>query len=259
MTMMIWRTATSAAFWNRACLLSMTPSTLHRRMFRSLRQPPNLHACSRSSSCPVPKNNQTCCRMTKRHQNRLTALWPMWYRRVPSLRGHMASQRASGHQLQPRRHHAQRRRASVASAVDHEQRAPRCRFKASKLRKAGETVDSESYMVDTGSKAPTATDTVLQLFSIDTHSLSRVYCSVFSCRKLSDLQMGLTNKCYGFKTIRRILLVDDNLPETFARRTTNTPVLIHGATSHTLICDQRNSTTCWWRVTTVVPVFYTLS
>ncbi|KAL3242056.1 hypothetical protein MRX96_021586 [Rhipicephalus microplus] len=163
------------------------------------------------------------------------------------------------------------RRASVASAVDHEQRAPRCRaevpktrnlqpcrrvatyvvltaaarcyndcmnklmalcdsqevvkfndalrqpFKASKLRKAGETVDSESYMVDTGSKAPTATDTVLQLFSIDTHSLSRVYCSVFSCRKLSDLQMGLTNKCYGFKTIRRILLVDDNLPENFCK------------------------------------------
>ncbi|XP_037276059.2 uncharacterized protein LOC119168997 isoform X1 [Rhipicephalus microplus] len=90
-------------------------------------------------------------------------------------------------------------------------------FKASKLRKAGETVDSESYMVDTGSKAPTATDTVLQLFSIDTHSLSRVYCSVFSCRKLSDLQMGLTNKCYGFKTIRRILLVDDNLPENFCK------------------------------------------
>lgn len=157
MTMMIWRTATSAAFWNRACLLSMTPSTLHRRMFRSLRQPPNLHACSRSSSCPVPKNNQTCCRMTKRHQNRLTALWPMWYRRVPSLRGHMGSQRASGHQLQPRRHHAQRRRASVASAVDHEQRAPRCRAEVPKTRNLQPCRRVATYVVLTAAASATTT------------------------------------------------------------------------------------------------------
>lgn len=90
-------------------------------------------------------------------------------------------------------------------------------YKASKLRKTGETVDSEAYMVDTGSKTPTAVDTVVQLFSIDAHSLSRVYCSVFSSRKLSDLQMGLTNKCYGFRTIRRILFVDDTLPENFRK------------------------------------------
>lgn len=90
-------------------------------------------------------------------------------------------------------------------------------YKGSKLRKSGETVDSESYMVDAGSKAPTALDTVVQLFSIDMHSVSRVYCSVFSSRKLSDLHMGLTNKCYGFRTIRRIVFVDDTLPENFCK------------------------------------------
>lgn len=90
-------------------------------------------------------------------------------------------------------------------------------YKGTKLRKKAETVDSETYMVDVGSKAPTATDTVVQLYSIDTHSVSRVYCVVFSSRKLSDLHMGLTNKCYGFRIIRRIVFVDDTLPENFAK------------------------------------------
>ncbi|XP_070389690.1 serine/threonine-protein kinase haspin homolog isoform X2 [Dermacentor albipictus] len=90
-------------------------------------------------------------------------------------------------------------------------------YKGTKLRKKAESVDSEAYMVDVGSREPTATDTVVQLYSIDTHSVSKVYCVVFSSRKLSDLHMGLTNKTYGFRTIRRIVFVVDTLPENFAK------------------------------------------
>ncbi|KAK8761699.1 hypothetical protein V5799_027034 [Amblyomma americanum] len=87
----------------------------------------------------------------------------------------------------------------------------------SKVNKIEETVDSETYIVDTGNKARGPADTVLQLFVIDTHSASRVYSSVFSCKKLSDLHGGLNNKCFGFRLIRRIVLVQDMLPENFAK------------------------------------------
>ncbi|XP_077520896.1 uncharacterized protein LOC144132393 isoform X2 [Amblyomma americanum] len=90
-------------------------------------------------------------------------------------------------------------------------------FQGSKVNKIEETVDSETYIVDTGNKARGPADTVLQLFVIDTHSASRVYSSVFSCKKLSDLHGGLNNKCFGFRLIRRIVLVQDMLPENFAK------------------------------------------
>lgn len=88
-------------------------------------------------------------------------------------------------------------------------------FKTSKVSKIDETIDSETYIADTG-KEPGPADIVVQLFVIDTHSASRVYASVFSCRKLSDLHTGLNNKCFGFRLLRRIVLVQDTLPENFA-------------------------------------------
>ncbi|KAL1482470.1 hypothetical protein MTO96_014197, partial [Rhipicephalus appendiculatus] len=108
-------------------------------------------------------------------------------------------------------------------------------FKVSKLRKSGETVDSESYMVDTGSKAPTATDTVMQLFSLSTRTRYLECTAAFlaagssaTCRRdlpISATDSGLYAELCSWTT---------TCQKTFARRTMSTPALIHGATSHTL-------------------------
>lgn len=96
-------------------------------------------------------------------------------------------------------------------------RALKSSFKDTKLKKIAETVDSETYVVVVGSKPLTAVDTVVQLYPIDTHTASKVYCNLLTFKKLSDLHMGITNKCYGFRILRRTVFVDDTLPENFAK------------------------------------------
>ncbi|XP_077534676.1 serine/threonine-protein kinase haspin-like [Haemaphysalis longicornis] len=90
-------------------------------------------------------------------------------------------------------------------------------FQGTKLKKMTETVDSEAYIVTEGHKTPTPVDTVVQLYSIDTHSASRVYYNLFACKKLSELRSGLQNRCYGFRLVRRLSFVQDALPENFSR------------------------------------------
>ncbi|KAH9377678.1 hypothetical protein HPB48_022432 [Haemaphysalis longicornis] len=58
-------------------------------------------------------------------------------------------------------------------------------FQGTKLKKMTETVDSEAYIVTEGHKTPTPVDTVVQLYSIDTHSASRVYYNLFACKYVS--------------------------------------------------------------------------
>ncbi|KAK8782541.1 hypothetical protein V5799_016117 [Amblyomma americanum] len=70
------------------------------------------------------------------------------------------------------------------------------RFKGTKLKKIAETIDSETYVVVTGSKAQTAVDTVVQLYPVDTHTASKAYCNLLTCK---------------------IIFVDDTLPENFAK------------------------------------------
>ncbi|XP_077520459.1 uncharacterized protein LOC144130407 isoform X2 [Amblyomma americanum] len=75
-------------------------------------------------------------------------------------------------------------------------RALKPSFKGTKLKKIAETIDSETYVVVTGSKAQTAVDTVVQLYPVDTHTASKAYCNLFTCK---------------------IIFVDDTLPENFAK------------------------------------------
>lgn len=90
-------------------------------------------------------------------------------------------------------------------------------FRGAKLKKTYETVDSETYIVTAGHKAHTHADPVVQLYSIDTHSASRIYYNLLACKKLSDLQNGDKNKCYGFRVVKSLALVQDTLPENFSK------------------------------------------
>ncbi|CAN7985776.1 unnamed protein product [Ixodes hexagonus] len=97
----------------------------------------------------------------------------------------------------------------------------RSRYKGSKLKKITETTDSETFLATIGSRQQhqyTSADTVLQLYYIDTHSASRVYANLFTCKKLSDLHTGIQNKSYGFRLIRsRILFIEDKIPDNFVK------------------------------------------
>ncbi|KAH7968644.1 hypothetical protein HPB52_010500 [Rhipicephalus sanguineus] len=75
-------------------------------------------------------------------------------------------------------------------------RALKPSFRGTKLRKIAETVDAETYIVITGHKTQTPVDTVVQLYAIDTHTASRIYCNLFTCK---------------------IVFVKDTLPENFAK------------------------------------------
>ncbi|XP_077535026.1 uncharacterized protein LOC144146937 isoform X4 [Haemaphysalis longicornis] len=90
-------------------------------------------------------------------------------------------------------------------------------FQGTKLKKTSETVDSETYIVTTPHKGHTHADPVLQLYSIDTNSASRIYYNLVACKKLSDLHDGGKNKCYGFRIVRSLALVQDALPENFSK------------------------------------------
>lgn len=90
-------------------------------------------------------------------------------------------------------------------------------FRGTKLKKTSETVDSETYIVTTTHKAHTHMDPVVQLYTIDTNSASRIYYTLVSCKKLSDLHSGGQNKCFGFRIIRSIAIVQDALPENFSK------------------------------------------
>ncbi|KAK8766229.1 hypothetical protein V5799_006999 [Amblyomma americanum] len=61
-------------------------------------------------------------------------------------------------------------------------RALKPSFKGTKLKKIAETIDSETYVVVTGSKAQTAVDTVVQLYPVDTHTASKAYCNLLTCK-----------------------------------------------------------------------------
>ncbi|XP_064460248.1 serine/threonine-protein kinase haspin-like isoform X2 [Ornithodoros turicata] len=80
--------------------------------------------------------------------------------------------------------------------------------------KVTETSESEMFEL---SKQPTTGATVIQLFYIDSHSASRVYAGLMTSTRLSDLQNGLTNKTFGFRMIRRVVYVEDSLPENFVK------------------------------------------
>ncbi|KAL1443015.1 hypothetical protein MTO96_000913 [Rhipicephalus appendiculatus] len=96
-------------------------------------------------------------------------------------------------------------------------RALKPSFRGTKLRKIAETMDAETFIVISGHKTQTPVDTVVQLYAIDTHTASRIYCNLFTGKKLSDLHTGTNNKCFGFRILRRIVFVKDTLPENFAK------------------------------------------
>lgn len=54
-------------------------------------------------------------------------------------------------------------------------------FRGTRLRKMTETTDSETFVVATSKQTPTI-DLVVQLYYIDTHSASRVFANLFTCR-----------------------------------------------------------------------------
>ncbi|KAG0412708.1 hypothetical protein HPB47_010153, partial [Ixodes persulcatus] len=92
--------------------------------------------------------------------------------------------------------------------------------KEGKLKKITETTDSETFLATTGSKQQqqyATSDTVVQLYYIDTHSASRVYANLFTCKRLSDLHAGIHNKSFGFRLIRRILFIEDKMPDNFVK------------------------------------------
>ncbi|KAH6936331.1 hypothetical protein HPB50_016161 [Hyalomma asiaticum] len=90
-------------------------------------------------------------------------------------------------------------------------------FRGTKIKKIAETMDNETFILVTGHKTQTPVDTVVQLYAIDPHTASRVYCNLFTSKKLSDLHKSTNNKCFGFRILRRIIFVKDTLPENFAK------------------------------------------